>query len=386
MFFKGTLNVAWGNGEMHRGLFVHMGSFSHINENIKNAFGRVFPLTDLKTFDIGQEFRKSKIASSRVMISALAEYGLGTIANRELARYRYLRSSAFFKSANALVKHKFGNGNFDFVLQTQSLFSAALPSCPNFVYTDHVACAALLETANPKTGRPSQRWINHERSIYENSAHVFTFGPKIRDLVVDYYGIPKTKASAIGAGASVMPTSEVSTDLNRYASKNILFVGVEWERKGGPELVEAFKKVRYKLPDATLTIIGCSPDLNVEGCRVLGRLPLPEVEPYFHEASCFCMPSRLEPFGIVYLEAMQFALPIVAANVSDLASIVDDGKTGRLVPAKDSEALADALINVLENKNRCRELGIASLERGKDFTWDEIVRKIGSYFPVPETR
>nr|WP_240989164.1 glycosyltransferase family 4 protein [Salipiger mangrovisoli] len=178
-----------------------------------------------------------------------------------------------------------------------------------------------------------------------------------------------------------MPKHPVELSPERFARRRILFVGVDWERKGGPELVEAFKLLRERLPDATLTIIGCSPDVQVEGVEALGRLPLEQVAEHFHQSSCFCMPSRLEPFGVVFVEAMQFGLPVVSTDVGDIGSIVVEGETGHVVPARDPAALAEALFQTLAMPDRALRLGTASKTRAAQFTWDAVARRIASHFP-----
>ena len=92
----------------------------------------------------------------------------------------------------------------------------------------------------------------------------------------------------------------VSTDQSRYQRQSILFVGVDWKRKGGPVLIEAFEIVRKTYPNAILTVVGCKPDTHVGGVNEKGRVPLEELVDYYIEASIFCMPTIEEPFGIVF--------------------------------------------------------------------------------------
>ncbi|MES0826895.1 glycosyltransferase family 4 protein [Ruegeria sp. SCP11] len=365
-----------------RALFATFGSFSHINVQLLDALGTEFPEVTFETFNVGEAMRSNYASLLRSLVNVPWEYGLGSFRSRSVLRYRLFRNRGFFRAAEELLQQRFGTQGFDFTVQTQSMFSAALPNCPNFVYTDHVARARLADEDQDGTGYPSQLWLDCERKIYEKAAHVFTFGPKIRNFLIEDYGIESGKVSAIGAGASVRPARPLNTSLDRYAHRNILFVGVEWERKGGPELVEAFVKLRQRLPDATLTIVGCSPEIDVEGCDVVGRLPLSEIEEYFHRATCFCMPSRVEPFGIVFLEAMQFGLPVVSTTVGDISAIVREGETGRLVSPKDSAGLAQALYQVLSDAKVCREMGIAGLERGESFTWEAVARRMMAQTPA----
>lgn len=363
-----------------RGLFVIRGSFSHINAQLEAALRRVRPEIDLDVIDVGKEFKENMLSQLRCLLGVQREYGLSSWSSKDMLRYRLARSRTYYQAVSEMVRDRFDPADYDFTLQTQSLFNAALPGIPNFVYTDHVARAGM-SSLQGLFGAPSDGWFACESEIYTQARHVFTFGPKIRRMLTEQYRIAPEKTSAIGAGASVLPKRPVDLSTERFARRRILFVGVDWERKGGPELVDAFKLLRTRLPDATLTVIGCSPELQVEGVEVLGRLPLEEVAEHFHEASCFCMPSRLEPFGVVFCEAMQFGLPVVSTDVGDIGSIVVEGETGHVVPVRSPEALSEALFQTLAMPDRALRLGTAAKARATQFTWDAVAERIAAHFP-----
>src|SRR5207253_9039881 len=125
-------------------------------------------------------------------------------------------------------------------------------------------------------------------------------------------------------------------------NKQILFVGVDWERKGGPELAAAFKLVRERIPAARLVVVGVSPKLDLPNCEIIGRVPLERVQEYFVSSSVFCLPSRIKPFGIACIEALMNRIPVVATRINALADMVEDHKSGRLVDCGDVEGLAGA--------------------------------------------
>ena len=89
----------------------------------------------------------------------------------------------------------------------------------------------------------------------------------------------------------------------------------------------------------------------------------------------FCLPTRYEPFGIVFLEAMYHSLPVVATRVWAVPEIVEDGETGFMVPRDDADALAERLLFLLKNPEAAREMGRAGRTRAASrFTWESAGR------------
>jgi glycosyltransferase involved in cell wall biosynthesis len=164
----------------------------------------------------------------------------------------------------------------------------------------------------------------------------------------------------------------------------VLAVGRLVDQKGHDVLIEAFARVCRRIPDATLVIVGGGekrPALEgmVSALGLRGRVILTghrsDARAFMRDAAVFAHPSRWEGFGLVLLEAMADALPIVASRVSAIPEIVEDGVTGVLVAAGDHVALADALLGVLLNPERARRMGRAGRERlERDFSLEKMAR------------
>ena len=119
---------------------------------------------------------------------------------------------------------------------------------------------------------------------------VFTRSNNVSQSVIKDYSCSPDKVVCVYAGSNA---ANVTTSERDYNNKNILFVGIDWQRKGGPELVEAFKKVLTHHPDARLTIVGCSPAIDLPNCDIVGRVPLEKVSPFYEKSSIFCLPTTL---------------------------------------------------------------------------------------------
>jgi glycosyltransferase involved in cell wall biosynthesis len=97
-----------------------------------------------------------------------------------------------------------------------------------------------------------------------------------------------------------------------------------------------------------------------------------EIEEWYRRADVQVIPSRYEPFGMVVLEGMLHGLPIIATNVGGPAAILDDGRTGLLIPPFDPEALAGALLRLLQDPELRRRLGAeAAAEVRRTWLWNQ---------------
>jgi len=106
----------------------------------------------------------------------------------------------------------------------------------------------------------------------------------------------------------------------------------------------------------------------------------------FREADIFCFPTyyRAEGFPVVLLEAMMFGLPVVATNWRGIPDIVENGKTGFLVPIRDANALAERLEQLLKDREFCKAMGEAGRSRyEKDFTIEKFQRRMEEVLTCP---
>ena len=200
---------------------------------------------------------------------------------------------------------------------------------------------------------------------------IFTFGSLVEHSLIDQYKIPKEKVLAVYSGSNVKYDNV--ENIQKYVSRNILFVGVDWERKGGPILLKVFERILEKYPDASLTIVGCNPRIhNLPNCHILGKIPLEKVASQYDSASIFFLPTLKEPFGVAFVEAMSFRLPIIANNIGCIPDLVKNDYNGYLID-NDIEKYADAICMLLGNPGKCREMGNKGYNLAKSrFTWKKV--------------
>lgn len=277
------------------------------------------------------------------------------------------------------------------LLQIGTLFDVPPEFGPHYVFADMTIVQARA-AGHFEVSRLSRAVAAHalhvQRTVLHNATHVFTMSEWAKRSVVDDFGVAPEKVTPIWVGANLAVPEGVQ---ETRRAREILFVGIDWDRKGGPLLLRAFDLLRQRLPDAMLRIIGCSPPVKHPAVQVDGFLDRRDPRQYEHlvrsylRASCFCLPSLFEPFGQVYVEAASVGLPLVAIDVDSRREAVVDGVTGRLASVPTPEALADALYDVLCDEARGRELGEAARAHASArFRWDLVVDRLaGVIQPAP---
>jgi phosphatidyl-myo-inositol alpha-mannosyltransferase len=173
--------------------------------------------------------------------------------------------------------------------------------------------------------------------------------------------------------------------------RRILFIGRAEPRKGLDVLLHAFTIVRRAMPDATLVlagtrwdeVIGLAPRPTTRlrwplaGIDALGWVDADEKLAEMGAAEVLCVPSvEGESFGIVLAEGMAAGLPVVASDLPGYRAVLADGEHGVLVPPRDPEALAEALLAVLGNADRRVALAAQAAEGVEEFDWPHVAERV----------
>lgn len=142
------------------------------------------------------------------------------------------------------------------------------------------------------------------------------------------------------------PPSEPRSPLTR---PQLLFIGGDFRRKGGPLLLETWRHhLFHRCELHLLTESDVAPEPGVVVHRGL-RAGSDAWRERWQAASVFAFPSTLETFGIVLLEAMAFEVPIVTHRVGAAAELLENGRLGLLLDRRDAPTLADSILSVLDD-------------------------------------
>lgn len=206
------------------------------------------------------------------------------------------------------------------------------------------------------------------------------------DLVKAIYNRP---LSIVPYGTTVEPKVK-KPDFT--PSHRILSVGRMIERKGFSYLISAMPVIRKTWPDARLTIAGGGPireqllrlrsTLGLEDIVDLpGKIPQEALEKLFAGCQVFVLSSIVdskgdtEGLGVVLLEAMSYFKPVIATNIGGITDIVLHDKTGLLVPQRDSQAIAEAVLEIFGDQTKAQRLAIDGYDYvQKHFSWPSVVK------------
>lgn len=350
-----------------RALLFTMGGWSHSNDAIVAQLENKLPRWRIRTVDLLRLMREDKRSwlAHGLDMPLLAWNAIG---DHGFDKNNILYAPATSRFINHLARRITNEFQPDFTIQTTTRFNAASGEVPHFTIID-VTMAAVrqryLSLYHPREAA-LDRMHEFQKQVFESSTGIFAMGKYVRDSLIWDYLVPPDRAFAIGAGPNIAlgPRSPV------VGSRKILFVGTNWERKGGPALLEAFRQLRHYHPQAELYIVGCTPNVHEEGVYVVGRVAREDLHLYFSSARVFALPTQLEAFGIAFVEALHFGLPIIATPIGAIPEIVENGVNGFLVKPGNADSIARALDKLFSSDETALQFGEASYQRAPRFTWD----------------
>jgi glycosyltransferase involved in cell wall biosynthesis len=195
------------------------------------------------------------------------------------------------------------------------------------------------------------------------------------NTAITNYDVDPEKVKVVPFGANIECDRD-REDINRLiAGKTfeickLLFVGVDWFRKGGDIALRVCELLNQQGFKTELHVVGCNPPIKTPdfvklygfiskqteaGRRTLNRL--------FSESHFLILPSRFECFGVVFAEASSFGLPALATRIGGIPSAINDGKNGKLFSLEEApESYCDYIVRMTSQRQEYEALAHSSFE------------------------
>ena len=238
------------------------------------------------------------------------------------------------------------------------------------------------------------RWVNERIAILRG---FLRRAIRTADRVV---AISTSTAREVTALAGAIPVEVIPYAVEMPAHPavrdpaTILYVGRLVERKGVAYLIDAMAL----LPQAKVVLIGDGPEREALEARAnergvtdrvsfRGWVTPEELDRAYATATAFALPAVVdkrgdtEGLGMVLMEAMSYRVPVVTTALGGITDIVDDGKTGVIVPPNDATALAAALRRLIEDRQLAEQLGVdGQLAVERRFSWARIIDQFAALY------
>ena len=206
--------------------------------------------------------------------------------------------------------------------------------------------------------------------------------------------IPKEKIVVIPNGVDpvkfnpILDPFRIRKKHNLKNKKVILTVARLGEHKGHANVIRALPQVLEKVPGGIYLVVGSGEkesrlkrlvkELGLEEKVIFtGEVEEEEIPLYYAACDVFIMPSDIEGFGIVFLEANACGKPVIGGRSGGISDAIIDGETGLLVNPLDIKEIADVLIRLLTNSGLAQKLGEKGRQRvEKELNWERMAQRI----------
>lgn len=213
---------------------------------------------------------------------------------------------------------------------------------------------------------------------YAKAAAVFVMSRWIKEAIVKTGVIPDEKVHVVGAGSNLgvkfprNPYTEANLD-----AKRLIFIGRDFERKGGALLLEAWDAVLRSIPEAQLVLVG--PDVRLSNSQKnimsLGEVQSATVVQLLLGSTGFVLPTLWEPYGIAFLEAFSCGLPGIGPNRMAIGEFLVDQHNGYLYERDDPSVIAHAMVRLLRERDQTWAMSGNAFKASKSYTWDRVFQK-----------
>ncbi len=232
----------------------------------------------------------------------------------------------------------------------------------------------------------------HYHGILRRAAAIYPISHGTEAKLWDVYhadlGSVTVRTILNGSRSAGQVSPEIARNRRQPEAPVVLSVGMVKPRKGYHVSLAAFARLQKRFPDAVYRVVGRPPDGSyglllkeiirrekMHGVTFLGTVDSARLDKLYRQASMFVLLSQevdrhFEGFGLVFLEAGAYGLPVVGSRSGGIPDVVIDGDSGILVNPMDADAAGEAMIRLAEDPELALRMGSAGRQRAEHLTWD----------------
>lgn len=209
-----------------------------------------------------------------------------------------------------------------------------------------------------------KHWLTSR--VYRQAFHLFPLSEGVKASLVEDYGVPAERVTVMPPGVNLRRFTSPDRSTRSAAPMKVLFVGADFERKGGDLLARlagepGLRDVEFHF--VTRSYSGATADNIHVHSNVSTNTP--ELANLYRDADVFALPTRQDSYSIASVEAMATGLPVITTATGGIPDIVVDGETGWLVPREDLAAIADRLRRLRDDPALRLRMGAAARRRAE---------------------
>ena len=242
--------------------------------------------------------------------------------------------------------------------------------------------------------KKDERYHKYALEGANNARKIITISRQVHNDTLDLYKLSEEKLvlNPNGFDDGIFRIKNVNKEelfkkfgLDIVPEKLVSFVGKFTDFKGIDILIKAARKITDEIPEVVFALAGdgqLMPDmkklkaeLKLDNVHFLGHQTQIDVASLYNAADVSVVPSRIEPFGLVAIEALACGTPVVATRAGGLPDFVND-EIGQLVEMENPEALADAIIEEIENNTKQTKGKYAAKYALDNYSWNKTLQRV----------
>lgn len=268
------------------------------------------------------------------------------------------------------------------VFMSDALFTGSL----NYYVTLSNLCKASL-----KEGFDTENKALHKANL------LYLPSEWVKQNAVNDFKIPDNKIAIgpMGANLENIPSAQFVLDFKRKKDNsfiNLIFVGVNWENKGGPKAYDCLMELLKMGYKAKLTIVGCAVPEHYKNENLINipfiKKTTPEGRKQFEDlymnADFHILPTKFEAYGIVFCEASAYGVINIACNTGGTSTPISDGENGILMlPESKGKDYAKNVAEIYSNKKRFEDMQLTARKRYDEvLNWDTWALNLKALLPI----